>query len=222
MKHGMRILVCGDRHWKNYRVILHVLSEVTRPYVLPLVIDGAAPGADSLGHKAARFLGCPTKRFPADWSTYGKAAGPIRNSQMLREGKPHLVLAFHNDLKNSKGTKDMVTKAKKAGVPVRIFREKKTRQNLPLSEFLNNPPKGLFAMIVSKATFYFLVTALQAAGIQKKIADLAKKENWPKGAIRVCESHEIPIGLMAAVAKNGQILGTYNVPLTTEGEEKIH
>lgn len=44
------------------------------------------------------------------------AAGPRRNQQMLDEGKPLLVLAFHDDIKSSRGTKDMVSRAKRAGI----------------------------------------------------------------------------------------------------------
>jgi len=40
---------------------------------------------------------------------------------MLDEGKPTYVLAFHDNLAESKGTKDMVTRAKKAGIPVEVW-----------------------------------------------------------------------------------------------------
>jgi hypothetical protein len=63
-------------------------------------------------------LGCLVQPYPADWEKYGKAAGSIRNSEMLTKGKPHGVLAFHNDLVNSKGTKNMVVQSLKAGIPV--------------------------------------------------------------------------------------------------------
>jgi len=52
--------------------------------------------------------------FLANWRTHGKAAGPIRNQQMLDEGRPHLVVAFPGGT----GTADMVRRAKAAGVPV--------------------------------------------------------------------------------------------------------
>lgn len=42
------------------------------------------------------------------------AAGGIRNKQMLNEGKPDLVIAFPTE--NSKGTWDMVRRAKRAGI----------------------------------------------------------------------------------------------------------
>lgn len=56
---------------------------------------------------------------PADWNKYGKVAGPIRNSEMLKlHPDIDLVLAFHDDLSESKGTRDMVHKAQKAGIEV--------------------------------------------------------------------------------------------------------
>jgi hypothetical protein len=55
----------------------------------------------------------------ANWKLFGLSAGPIRNQQMLDEGKPDFVIAFHDNLYASRGTQDMVTRAMKAGVPVR-------------------------------------------------------------------------------------------------------
>ena len=37
---------------------------------------------------------------------------------MLDESKPDLVVYFHDDIENSKGTKDMITRAEKANIPV--------------------------------------------------------------------------------------------------------
>lgn len=59
----------------------------------------------------------PVRVFKADWDKHGKAAGPIRNQQMLDEGKPDLVLAFAG----GKGTDDMCRRARAAGVEVRRF-----------------------------------------------------------------------------------------------------
>ena len=58
--------------------------------------------------------------FPADWKTYGKKAGHIRNQQMLDQN-PDLVVAFHPDTGITPGTRDMVTRANAKGTPVKIF-----------------------------------------------------------------------------------------------------
>ena len=62
------------------------------------------------------------KACPAEWDTFGKAAGPIRNGWMLKM-EPDLVLAFHNDIRQSKGTANMVSIARKKGIEVKIFED---------------------------------------------------------------------------------------------------
>jgi len=42
---------------------------------------------------------------------------------MLEEGVPSLVLAFHNDVASSKGTADMIKRARSKGVPVEVISE---------------------------------------------------------------------------------------------------
>lgn len=121
----MRILVCGDRNWTDEATILRRLEEY-RPIAREVVvIHGAARGADTLGRAIAEGLGYRILGFPANWRRYGRAAGPIRNQQMLDEGRPDLVLAFHNDIQNSRGTRDMVARARLAGIPVEVICEPK-------------------------------------------------------------------------------------------------
>ena len=113
----MRILFCGDRNWTDYKVIADVIGEL-RPTV---VIEGEAKGADKMAQECAEYHGIEVLAFPAHWERYGAAAGPIRNRQMLDEGKPDMVVAFHNDIQNSKGTLNMVNQALKRGLPVQVY-----------------------------------------------------------------------------------------------------
>ncbi len=122
----MRVLICGDRHWTNKEIIRAHIPEGTTH-----IIEGAATGADTLAGELADELGIEKVPFPAPWEEYRKLfpypmclkAGTDRNTIMLAEGNPDLVLAFHNDLKNSKGTKDMVNQAKEEGIPVILYSE---------------------------------------------------------------------------------------------------
>jgi YspA, cpYpsA-related SLOG family len=82
------------------------------------IIAGGAWGADYIASEWAREQpGVTLELHPANWGEHGKAAGPIRNQQMLDEGKPNMVLAF-SDHPTTKGTADMIKRAKKAGVVV--------------------------------------------------------------------------------------------------------
>jgi hypothetical protein len=119
-----RVLICGDRNWDNFELILKELSKVQQERGVGVVIEGEAKGADTLGRIAAMRLGIPVMECPANWRKHGLAAGPIRNRHMLTEYKPTLVLAFHNYIENSKGTKDMVNIARAAGVTVQVITEK--------------------------------------------------------------------------------------------------
>jgi hypothetical protein len=112
----MRLLVTGDRNWTDKEVIRREMSQL-EPGIL---IQGGARGADRLSAEVGRELGWEIEEYRANWVDFGRAAGPIRNQQMLTEGKPDQVLAFHPDLSKSKGTKDMVRRARKAGLLVKI------------------------------------------------------------------------------------------------------
>jgi hypothetical protein len=113
----MRILICGSRNWKNSVSILNQVKKYKNKD--PIIISGGANGADNLADLVSNWLDLRFMRFPAKWDKYHRAAGPIRNQQMLDEGKPDLVIAFHRDLSKSRGTKDMIARAKKAGIKVR-------------------------------------------------------------------------------------------------------
>ena len=99
----MKVLVTGDRNWTDGDLIVAHLEN----YVPFTLVHGAARGADSLAAVAAVKLHQKVISYAADWQLYGRAAGPIRNRQMLGE-LPDVVLAFHDNLALSKGTKDMV------------------------------------------------------------------------------------------------------------------
>lgn len=119
----MRVLVCGDREWKNRELIRRQLESIHLGVGIEAVIEGECVGADTIAREEAEKLGIKVIPFTPKWRLYGIAAGPIRNKQMIDEGKPELVLAFHNDLSKSKGTKNMIEQAKKAGVKVQVIKE---------------------------------------------------------------------------------------------------
>ena len=116
----MRVLVCGDRHWNDAMKIFDVLTGLKDQYGRFTVVQGGANGADALAGQVALTLRLGCEVYPADWKKYGRRAGPIRNRQML-DTRPDLVLAFHDDLEHSRGTKDCVSEATRRGIRVRII-----------------------------------------------------------------------------------------------------
>lgn len=117
-----KIIACGGRNWSNRDSVRRELSLLPKDV---LIIHGAATGADSLVEEVAKELGLKTKPFPAEWAKYSRAAGPIRNQAMLKElnGATSMLLVFHTDLPNSKGSKDMVARAVDAGWNIRLIKD---------------------------------------------------------------------------------------------------
>jgi hypothetical protein len=109
----MQVLICGSRNFIDEAAIAAVIDKLDPD---DIVIHGCASGADTIAGELARARGLKVMEFPAQWRRYGRSAGPIRNKQMLVEGKPDIVYAFYKDKKKSKGTKNMVKQARSAGV----------------------------------------------------------------------------------------------------------
>jgi len=118
----MRVLVTGARDYTTPRLIYWALRHLRDATRVDVVIHGAGRGADSIAGRVAVGLGLPVEAYPADWRRYGRGAGPVRNQQMLDEGRPDAVLAFHPNLVvGHGGTGDMVARAQLAGLPVLVI-----------------------------------------------------------------------------------------------------
>lgn len=112
------VLVTGSREWATPRVIYNVLRSLPIDY--HILIHGDAQGADRMAGKVAEAMGWQVFKFPAPWERYGKLAGPIRNRYMLYL-EPNLVLGFHDNIIESKGTKDCFFTALRKGFHARLF-----------------------------------------------------------------------------------------------------
>ncbi len=116
----MRVLVCGCRDWKAVEPIQEALFGISQSTDETCVlIHGDAKGADRIAAGLGYRIGWAVAAYPADWDQHSKAAGVIRNRKMLDEGKPDLVLAFWDG--KSRGTMDMISRAVRAGVLVKVF-----------------------------------------------------------------------------------------------------
>lgn len=85
------------------------------------IVSGHASGADKMAEEYAKEHGLSLTIMPAEWNRYGRAAGPIRNKKMLDYivGEEPVLVAFWDG--KSKGTKDMITKARQANVDTNVF-----------------------------------------------------------------------------------------------------
>jgi len=110
----MRLLVCGGRNYNDAESVFETLdSLVVERGPIEVLIHGNSRGADTLADDWATERKIDVISVPADWRKYGRAAGPMRNAEMLRH-EPDVVLAFPG----GKGTRSMVKLARAADIPV--------------------------------------------------------------------------------------------------------
>ena len=106
----MKVLVCGGRDWRDKGAVWRVLAQL-QPSV---IIEGGCRGPDTMAFQYGRDNCIPVETHCANWKQFGRRAGPIRNQEMIDKGKPDLVVACPG----GRGTADMVSRAKAAGIRV--------------------------------------------------------------------------------------------------------
>ncbi|GAX59001.1 hypothetical protein SO3561_10576 [Streptomyces olivochromogenes] len=142
----VHVLVTGSRTWADQQAVAdalldawHDAVQTVSPEVHFTVVHGDCPtGADAIAKQWAIDNGVFHHGFPANWSgpctpacpstphrkmsrhgEYCPLAGHYRNQLMVDMGVD-LVLAFSRN--NSRGTADCISRAKTAGIPVRVYR----------------------------------------------------------------------------------------------------
>ena len=117
----MRVIISGCR---NARIA--TCGKIIDDYLATLpsgctIIHGNCKGVDLIADVLARKRGMNVIAKSPDWKTYGKAAGPMRNIELLNED-PDLVVCFHSCIEKSKGTRHMKTIAEKKGIKTLYFK----------------------------------------------------------------------------------------------------
>lgn len=119
----IRVIVCGGRDFNDKILCFETLEKMLSEYTSESVeiVSGHARGADTFGEEYAKMHGIRLSIFKADWKLYGKSAGPVRNSQMLKYASEEtpVVIAFWNGA--SKGTKNMIEQSRAAGATVHVI-----------------------------------------------------------------------------------------------------
>src|SRR3990167_8364678 len=114
----INLAIVGYRNYNNYPEFKSYIAKFIEKYgKIDKIISGGAKGTDSMAEIYANEHKIPFVCYPADWSKYGKRAGPIRN-QLIVNDCTHMVAFLHPD---SIGTQDSINKAKTKNVPTIII-----------------------------------------------------------------------------------------------------
>lgn len=120
----IRVLIAGSRDFNDFELLDKAIKHYLKQYSLHRqdieVVSGGARGADKLGEQFANKYSIKLTIFPADWNTYGKSAGYIRNEQMIKYiGDTGIVFAFWDG--QSHGTAHTIKLANKYNIKVHII-----------------------------------------------------------------------------------------------------
>lgn len=114
----IRLAIIGSRTFNNYSL----LKDSLEPYKekITLVVSGGAKGADSLGERWAYENKIETLVFLPDWDKHKKAAGFIRNEDIIKNSD--CCIAFWDE--KSKGTAHSISLCEKYDKPYKIIKFK--------------------------------------------------------------------------------------------------
>jgi hypothetical protein len=115
---GSRVAVVGSRNFPSPGLVSQFVSGLPAGVV---VVSGAGGAVDLAAAAAGRACGLQVVEFPAQWAVYGRAAGPVRNQQLVAAGLSCLVAFVSDPGRLSPGTASVVRFARSAGVPVFFY-----------------------------------------------------------------------------------------------------
>jgi predicted Rossmann fold nucleotide-binding protein DprA/Smf involved in DNA uptake len=111
----MNVAIVGGRDFDDYEQFKSCVDGEKIKF--KSIISGGARGVDTLAEKYAKEIGVPVKIYWPDWTKHGKAAGPIRNRQIIESAD--CVIAFWDE--KSPGTRSSIKIAEELKKPVSIF-----------------------------------------------------------------------------------------------------
>lgn len=112
----MKLIVAGSRGITDVELVHGWLDTVRLRWEgtgNDTIVSGGARGPDEIGEEYAAEVGLKVKRFPADWDTYGRRAGYLRNAQMADYADA--LIAFWDG--SSRGTASMISLMKERRKP---------------------------------------------------------------------------------------------------------
>jgi len=151
--HSLVIAAGGGRDlaWPHQRIAAELLARSSGRLV-HLLLHGGARGADAAIGRAAQQLGWSALVMPAQWQLHGRAAGPIRNRELLQQAIAKAVAH------TSPGSLASVLVVAFPGGPgtaslVREARRMASHSPVPISVTEVSPSAGLWAVPAGAGCF---------------------------------------------------------------------
>ena len=115
------VLVTGSRDHDDPSTVFRELNNAHVNGMRSLVVGDCPTGVVHYVRMWANTMGVPYEMVRAEWTRWGKAAGPIRNRRMIDVYKPDACLAFFQPGAGNRGTTDCANYAEAQGVRVLRF-----------------------------------------------------------------------------------------------------
>ena len=109
----MRVAIVGSRNYPRPEKVAEYVRNLPKD---TCVISGGAAGVDTWAENAAKFHHLDTLIFRARWDLHGRAAGMIRNQDIVDTAER--LVAFWDGA--SRGTADSIARAHARGIPVEV------------------------------------------------------------------------------------------------------
>jgi len=103
----MKIAIVGSRDFNDYSQLHYWMDRIRTLFPVDGFVSGGAKGADSLAENYARGCKIPIEVIKPDWEKFGKAAGMIRNGEIVKAAD--IIVAFWDG--RSRGTKNSIDRA---------------------------------------------------------------------------------------------------------------
>jgi len=116
----MIIIIAGSRNFNDYNFFKRECDKllfVIKTKCKITIISGGACGVDTMAETYAIENGYNFKKYPADWGTYGRSAGVLRNIEMAQVADR--LIAFWDQ--KSPGTKNMIKEAIQRNLKIKVI-----------------------------------------------------------------------------------------------------
>lgn len=111
----MKVIIAGSRNITDYNMIEQIINK--SKFNITEVVCGCAIGVDRVGQQWAKNNSIKIEEMPANWNRHGRAAGPIRNSEMAKYADAAIIIWDGK----SPGSKNMIDQMKRLNKPYELY-----------------------------------------------------------------------------------------------------